>query len=252
MSTDTLTMLRLAFDGPRLMELARRRRLPTHNVDLGYVVHCALGELFGEAAPKPFAITREQGRVVEVLAYAGQARDTLHTTAQTFADPALYDGLCHWPSFSGKPMPEHFTAGQRLGFAVRVCPTVRPAKSGLHQETESPEVDAFPAACRKVTPDVKVDREAVYREWLLAEITRRGGATVDHLTLDRFQLERLTRRHQGGDRKSESRDRPAASFSGTLTVTDPALFRAMLARGLGRHRAFGFGMILLRPPSAVG
>jgi CRISPR system Cascade subunit CasE len=25
-------------------------------------------------------------------------------------------------------------------------------------------------------------------------------------------------------------------------------FRALLARGVGRHRAFGFGMLLLRPP----
>ncbi len=252
MADESLTMLRLAFDGPRLMELARRRRLPTRDVDLGYVVHCALGELFGEAAPKPFAITREQGRVVEVLAYAAQGREALHTAAQTFADPALYDGLCHWPSFSGKPMPEHFTTGQRLGFTVRVCPTVRPAKPGLHQESAGAEVDAFLAACRKVGPEVKVDREGVYQEWLLAEIERRGGVTVEHLKLDHFQLERFTRRHQGGDRKSESRDRPSASFSGTLTVTDPALFRALLTRGLGRHRAFGFGMILLRPPSAVG
>ncbi|MEI2616044.1 MAG: type I-E CRISPR-associated protein Cas6/Cse3/CasE [Thermomicrobiales bacterium] len=247
MSGDALTMLRLGFDGPRLIELARRRRLPARDVDLGYVVHCALGELFGAEAPKPFAITREQGRVVEVLAYSPHTRDALHTTAQTFADPSLYDGLCHWASFAGKPMPEHFTAGQRLGFMVKVCPTVRPAKPGLHQESEAPEVDAFLAACRKVGPEVKVDRETVYREWFLGEIARRGGATVEHVALERFQLERLTRRHQGADRKSESRDRPAASFHGTLTVTDPALFRATLARGLGRHRAFGFGMLLLRP-----
>ena len=111
-------------------------------------------------------------------------------------------------------------------------------------------MDAFLAACRKVGPEVMVDRETVYREWFLAEIARRGGATVERVGLERFQLERLTRRHQGGDRKSESRDRPAANFEGTLVVTDPVAFRATLARGLGRHRAFGFGMLLLRPPGA--
>lgn len=250
MSTDALTMLRLAFDGPRLIELARQRKLPTRDVDLGYVVHCALGELFGVDAPKPFAITREQGRVVEVLAYAARGRDALLNTAQTFADPALYDGLCHWASFAGKPMPEHFTVGQRVGFSVKVCPTVRPAKPGLHQENDGAEVDAFLAACRKVGPEVRVDRETVYREWFQAEFARRGGATVETLTLERFQLERLTRRHQGSDRRSEVRDRPAAIFHGTLTVTDPAAFRATLARGLGRHRSFGFGMLLLRPATA--
>jgi CRISPR system Cascade subunit CasE len=244
-------MLRMAFDGPRLVELARRRKLPTRDVDLGYLVHCALGELFGEQAPKPFAITLERGREVEVLAYAAQTRDALHATAQTFADPALYDGLCRWASFAGKPMPEHFAAGQRLGFTVKLCPTVRPAKPGRHQESEGAEVDAFLAACRKVGAEVKVEREVVYREWLLAEIARRGGATVESLKLEHFRLERLTRRHHGSDRRSESHDRPAAGFSGTLMVTDPTAFRTLLARGLGRHRAFGFGMLLLRPPGAL-
>ena len=37
-------------------------------------------------------------------------------------------------------------------------------------------------------------------------------------------------------------------MSGTLRVTDPAAFAAGLARGIGRHRAFGFGMLLLAPP----
>ena len=34
---------------------------------------------------------------------------------------------------------------------------------------------------------------------------------------------------------------------GALTVIDPDAFAALLARGVGRHRAYG--MILLRPPN---
>ncbi len=250
MPGEVLTMLRLSFDGPRLMELARRRRLPTHDIDLGYVVHCALGELFGADAPKPFAITREQGRCIEVLGYARHDRDALVAMARTFADPSAYDGLCDWASLAAKPMPEVFAVGQRLGFSVRVCPVVRPAKPGLHHETDGAEVDAFLAACRNVGSDVKVDREAVYRDWLAAEFARRGGANLGTVALERFQLERFTRRQQGGARKAETHDRPAATFTGSLTVTDPAAFRSTLTRGLGRHRAFGFGMLLLRPPPA--
>ena len=33
----------------------------------------------------------------------------------------------------------------------------------------------------------------------------------------------------------------------TLTVTDGAAFTDRLRRGVGRHTAFGFGMLLLRP-----
>jgi CRISPR system Cascade subunit CasE len=35
-------------------------------------------------------------------------------------------------------------------------------------------------------------------------------------------------------------------FNGVLEVTEPGTFASSLARGIGRHRAFGFGMLLLR------
>ncbi|MEE8524028.1 MAG: type I-E CRISPR-associated protein Cas6/Cse3/CasE [Thermoanaerobaculia bacterium] len=45
-------------------------------------------------------------------------------------------------------------------------------------------------------------------------------------------------------------ERPDALLTGTLEVTDPDAFATLLARGVGRHRAFGFGMLLLRPPGS--
>ena len=34
---------------------------------------------------------------------------------------------------------------------------------------------------------------------------------------------------------------------GILAITDPTAFADLLARGVGRHRAYGYGMLLLRP-----
>ena len=42
----------------------------------------------------------------------------------------------------------------------------------------------------------------------------------------------------------------SAVLAGTLTVRDPQAFATLLARGVGRHRAFGYGMLLLSPPEA--
>jgi len=39
--------------------------------------------------------------------------------------------------------------------------------------------------------------------------------------------------------------------TGVLQVRDSAAFAALLARGIGRHRAFGFGMLLLKPAAAA-
>ncbi len=40
---------------------------------------------------------------------------------------------------------------------------------------------------------------------------------------------------------------PDVSFTGVLTVADPDRFATLLAHGVGRHAAFGFGMLLLKP-----
>ena len=36
-------------------------------------------------------------------------------------------------------------------------------------------------------------------------------------------------------------------MQGNLTITEPEKFACLLARGVGRHRAYGYGMLLLRP-----
>jgi CRISPR system Cascade subunit CasE len=38
---------------------------------------------------------------------------------------------------------------------------------------------------------------------------------------------------------------------GTLTVVDAERFAMLLGRGIGRFRAFGFGMLLLSPSSSI-
>ena len=47
--------------------------------------------------------------------------------------------------------------------------------------------------------------------------------------------------------KGEQGGSPDAIMHGALIVSDPGAFHALLARGVGRHCAFGFGMLLLRP-----
>ncbi|GHE81823.1 hypothetical protein GCM10019059_44550 [Camelimonas fluminis] len=49
-------------------------------------------------------------------------------------------------------------------------------------------------------------------------------------------------------RKGRRIEGPDATFHGSLVVTDPEAFTILLARGVGRHRAYGYGMLLLRPP----
>lgn len=245
-TAEPLHMIRLRLLADRLVDLGRRRHLPLGEVDSGYLVHCQLRELFGEAAPGPFAVTDGRGRFVTVLGYAAADEAALRERAEAFADPAIYAAV-DWSTFSGKAMPATWAAGRRLGFEVRACPVVRMASAGPRHR-KGAEVDAFLARCFRVDPTEKVDREAVYRDWLAAQLARQGGARVTSARVTAFKRERLSRpTHRSGERASVV-ERPDATLGGELEVADPALFAALLRRGIGRHRAFGFGMLLLRPP----
>ena len=43
---------------------------------------------------------------------------------------------------------------------------------------------------------------------------------------------------------------PDLSVRGELQVQDAAAFDGLLARGLGRHRSFGYGCLLIAPAGA--
>lgn len=241
----TLHMVTLRLDVARLMQLGIRRRLPMRDVDPGYLVHCHFGELFGDLSPRTFSLASERGREWSVLAYADHDAATLRAHADAYADPALHSAVA-WESFASKQMPTDWKSGQLLGFEVRACPIVRKSGDGPNHR-KGAEVDAFLAKCWAVGPTVKVDREAVYREWLEQQIGRHGGSDINSAQVVAYQRERFVRRTQGDQRVARVSERPDVLFRGTLRVRSAAEFSALLRRGVGRHRGFGFGMLLLRP-----
>jgi CRISPR system Cascade subunit CasE len=59
---------------------------------------------------------------------------------------------------------------------------------------------------------------------------------------------RLLRRARNGGNRLLAIERPQALFAAEAVIREPARFADYLTRGIGRHRAFGFGMVLLAPP----
>lgn len=241
----TTHMLQLELDMPRLFALCERQRLPRIE-DLGHAVHCGLAAAFGEQAPSLFAVTGERGRVLELLAYSAHPLEHLRERAEQFADPDAFR-LLDWDRSADKPMPTRWRAGQNLSFRLRACPTVRVAKDGPFARSGA-EVDAFLAAAWRESDGPKPDRHQIYLEWLRAALDRSEGARLQHAQLQRFALQTLLRRTQGAERHAKAGLRkPDVTFDGVLEVLDPEGFERLLRRGVGRHRAFGFGMLLLRP-----
>jgi CRISPR system Cascade subunit CasE len=246
MSVEALHLVGIDVHAQALVERAQRQGLPLREIDAGYLLHSWVEAAFGPAALRPFVIERHVSGRVRVLAYSASSAHDLRLHAQTYAPPDVY-AAADWESLQGKVMPSGWKGGQRLGFRTRVCPTIRAASAGPVQKKGS-EVDAWIAACRKVPREEEVLREDVYRAWLGEALLRSEGAALEAATLDEFQLTRVLRRTQGDVRTSAMLQRPEAVLGGTLVVKDPEAFAMLLRRGVGRHRAFGFGMLLLVPP----
>ncbi len=249
LDAQSLYMIRLQLSLPRLIELGRRQRLPIRDVDTGYLVHCYHGELFGDLQLRPFSVAGEHGRSLDILAYTPHTATELKRHADNFADPWIHEG-CEWSHFAQKQMPLEWPAGTHLGFSTRVCPIVRTGR-----ETEfarkGAELDVYLSRAFSSAGDVDSGREEVYRDWLVEQVSRIGGVAITGVRMMSFRLAKVVRRSHGPDRTSSVSERPDVTMVGELVVEDSAGFLRLLRRGIGRHRAFGFGMVLLRPAAAA-
>lgn len=215
--------------------------------DPGYLVHLLLRRLFAEAAPQPFLV--EEGRGTPLLWGYARADAAALRGRLDLADPLAARTLVA-DSLESRPLPLPFSAGRRLGFRLRACPVVRRRR----EDGRVLELDAFLARSLERPKEEPVVREEVYRDWLARRLEE-GGARLLGVRMVRFLQVPLVRRSRDGrprplpspSEKARLARRPDATFEGVLEVRDPDAFTARLARGIGRHRAFGFGMLLLRP-----
>lgn len=240
---DVLNLVKVPLRAGPLMVMARRKHIPARDSDDGYLAHCVMRELWGDDAPAPFLL-RGRGAIFEAWGYSPCAASVLVQRAREngLAAASIVPDL---EGIQSRAIPV-FEPGRRLGFGVRCCPVVRLA-SPTHGHERGAEVDAFLARCFSAGDDAEVSREAVYRNWLAVRLadTATTGVRVEYVRVAAMCRQRMVRRTQGHDRRAARIERPDVRFEGVLTVCDSGLFLDVLRRGVGRHRAFGFGALML-------
>ncbi len=235
-----LYLIRLRPDRSTFARWAHRQRLLPAGVDEGYAWHAVLKAVLGDLAPQPFVVRNQSS---ELLAYS-QEDTRLWTSMAQDSEATKALGL---EALEAKPLPEDFRAGDRLSFEVRVRPIVR-SRQGRN------DVKELDAAVLRVDGEAVKEREVVYREWLSRELNRESAADLSGkpprlVSYCRTQV--LRRAHRDGKRQVTKVEGPDVLFRGELVIKDPESFLTLLARGLGRHRAFGFGCLLIAPPGAL-
>jgi CRISPR system Cascade subunit CasE len=262
-ATSPLLMLRLLPDMAALGRWVAATGQRALRDDAGYALHAALRATLGELAPKPFALMERPGSV-QLIGYTKQPAPALERALDMahVADPAaaLALGLGATPGTLIKPMPDAWRAGERLSFEVRVVPVVRsraaPGPAGAYPEVDAAYHPAFAGS----DPG---DREAAHARWLARELARDGAATLLAHRALAFQLTPMARRGSrastGSAPNAESAVKsrsthhgllPDLTVRGQLRIDSGEAFQQLLARGLGRHRSFGYGCLLLAPAGA--
>lgn len=234
-----LYMIELRPDPVRLLTFLKGQDL-LHDQQLGYGIHAWLKAAFGELAPRPWRLLWDGKRPARILGYARCDAGELKRRVKELAEPAAAS-VCPGEAMAGKEMPT-FACGRRLAFEVLTCPVGRNAKDGK-------EKDFFLLTADRLAKDEPLERNLVYCDWAKARLERSGSVRIIHLSVAGFRLVRQLRQTQSHPRRRTTLIRPEVLFRGEWQVADPQSFANLLARGIGRHRAFGYGMILLRPPS---
>lgn len=284
MTAPSFHMVQLTLQTRDLIRLAHRKGLlqrnrATPSAELPYVAHCALGQLFGDLAPRPFALDGDASDVVRVLGYSDADAAALEAAAWDNPHNAPERPMCDWDRMTSRRMPARFNDGARLRFEVRACPVVRlnrpiPAHDQTHKrhyqltpdamargvapmrKKSGAEVDVFQRdwwdwerAADADTPPPQ--RHQSYRAWLTARVG--DAAELEDVALERFAITRVFRRikpkavPKHGDAPTRDRfKRPDATLRGVLRVRDGDAFARLVRRGVGRHKGFGFGMLKLR------
>lgn len=228
--------------------------------DGGYALHLALRRRFGEAAPQPFRLFADGPADPHLLGYASDVTELTEAGGLPAVDPLLDSVFSAAPGL--RPMPATWREGARYAFEVRVRPVVRFGKRLKEERASSDratpkdawwaragEVDAWIARRTRPGGDPDLTRDDAYRDWLAGRLA--PAAELGSVAMRQGRRVRTRRSTHGAPGRGRI-EGPEAVMAGTLTVVDPAAFAQALARGVGRHTAFGFGMLLLSPLGRAG
>jgi len=144
-----------------------------------------------------------------------------------------------------KPFQPQLMSGQRLGYKLRVNPTIcvtdSTGKSRRHDVLmhAKKQLDATD----KSSADLAIVMQQAAHGWIADEQRLKSwGIQLDALP------EMLTyTQHKSKKRAGQNVQFSSVDFQGVLTVKDPDLFLSQYIKGFGRAKALGCGLMLIRP-----
>jgi CRISPR system Cascade subunit CasE len=245
--TRPLSLVRLQPDREAFARWAAEQRLASADTDQGYAWHALLKAVFADLAPQPF-VDRMNLQSNELLGYVAVDPAQIQESVRDSRADALAFTALGLSRLHARDMPSTWRGGRELSFEVRTRPVVR-----SRTNARSGAIDEIDVAPHRAQREPGIPREQAYLEWLGAQLARDGAAVLEGARMHAFSRTRVARRTStdGSGRRWATVEGPDAWLRGRLRVNDPGSFDALLRRGIGRHRAFGFGCLLIAPPGVL-
>ncbi|HEB87803.1 MAG TPA: type I-E CRISPR-associated protein Cas6/Cse3/CasE [Gammaproteobacteria bacterium] len=142
----------------------------------------------------------------------------------------------------------HIKEGQQLAFSLRVNPVVtRLSEAGKKQRHDvvmdlkkRMDYQSMPKADR---PSIQSLIQQAGLDWLAARAGKYGFSfNLDAVRVDAYLRHSVTKKVRKKTIKFSTLD-----YTGLLTVMDPERFQSALFQGIGPAKAFGCGLLLVRP-----
>lgn len=193
-----------------------------HLVERGeYVMHQWLWDLFPGGKERQFLYRREELQGAFRFFVLSRARP---------AESAIFDVQC-------RPFAPELSVGQILRFTLRANPTI--CKAGKRH-------DLLMEAKRQVktqldSRDIWTYQQQAALEWLSRQ-GEQNGFSLREASVDAYRQQQIRR-----EKSRQMIQFSSVDYAGVLVVNNPALFLQRLAQGYGKSRAFGCGMMMIRP-----
>ncbi len=241
--------------------------------DINHALHSLLVENLGRGlAPNPFRyMESNRDAYATIYGYTSHHGEELQDAMEAFADPER-ELIMPPDQIQSKLMRTDFPNGALLGFEIKLRPVIRvPGDRGRTWEIdayhhylnereanhkadikhhawtlstwdEDPENEGLEKPRTPVLspPD---EREVVYAEFLRHLLDRQGSCALERAVRRIYKRTMAVR--QLGAVPSEG---PEVVYFGNMRVIDEDKVGDLLRRGIGRHRTYGYGMLLLKPP----
>ena len=193
--------------------------------DLTY--HRILTETWGDLVPRVFRVMPND----TLYGYSRVCAEELQAVANENATPLEYAAL-GVARIRSKPMPESWNKDRLFNFSIKVVPTMRQRDL----QNRSHELDWYQYQGRSSF----TDRETAYHKWLKQRV-----AHHDAMELLEVQITDFYKHLTIWKARQRPISKPVACLQGVLKVNDSARFNELLMQGVGRHKAYGYGMFLL-------